>query len=223
MATAVSTSAAAAPPDTSPAPPRRKRAPRRWWIVAAAATLAGALGGIGISQIVKASNTLHATSNQIFTSTGGVFDKGNGQPAPSWSLPSLRDPAATVSLSQFAGKPVVLNFWASWCPPCRKEMPALAATARRLQGSVAFVGIDTNDQRGAALSFASQTGVKYPLGFDPHASAANDYGVYGLPTTFFISAQGKLLGRQVGGMTAQRLDQLIEQTFGVHAGTKPTG
>jgi cytochrome c biogenesis protein CcmG/thiol:disulfide interchange protein DsbE len=219
MATAVSTSAAAAPPDTSPAPPRRKRAPRRWWIVAAAATLAGALGGIGISQIVKASNTLHATSNQIFTSTGGVFDKGNGQPAPSWSLPSLRDPAATVSLSQFAGKPVVLNFWASWCPPCRKEMPALAATARRLQGSVAFVGIDTNDQRGAALSFASQTGVKYPLGFDPHASAANDYGVYGLPTTFFISAQGKLLGRQVGGMTAQRLDQLIQQTFSIHATT----
>ncbi|MHB1519075.1 MAG: TlpA family protein disulfide reductase [Acidimicrobiales bacterium] len=215
----MSTSAAAAPPDTSPAPPRRKRAPRRWWIVAAAATLAGALGGIGISQIVKASNTLHATSNQIFTSTGGVFDKGNGQPAPSWSLPSLRDPAATVSLSQFAGKPVVLNFWASWCPPCRKEMPALAATARRLQGSVAFVGIDTNDQRGAALSFASQTGVKYPLGFDPHASAANDYGVYGLPTTFFISAQGKLLGRQVGGMTAQRLDQLIQQTFSIHATT----
>ena len=215
----MSTSATAAPPDTSPAPPRRKRAPRRWWIVAAAATLAGALGGIGISQIVKASNTLHATSNQIFTSTGGVFDKGNGQPAPSWSLPSLRDPAATVSLSQFAGKPVVLNFWASWCPPCRKEMPALAATARRLQGSVAFVGIDTNDQRGAALSFASQTGVKYPLGFDPHASAANDYGVYGLPTTFFISAQGKLLGRQVGGMTAQRLDQLIQQTFSIHATT----
>ena len=223
MATAVSTSAAAAPPDTSPAPPRRKRAPRRWWIVAAAATLAGALGGIGISQIVKASNTLHATSNQIFTSTGGVFDKGNGQPAPSWSLPSLRDPAATVSLSQFAGKPVVLNFWASWCPPCRKEMPALAATARRLQGSVAFVGIDTNDQRGAALSFASQTGVKYPLGFDPHASAANDYGVYGLPTTFFISAQGKLLGRQVGGMTAQRLDQLIEQTFSIRATTAGGG
>ncbi len=218
MATAVSTSAPA-PPDTSPATPRRERAPRRWWIVAAAAMLAGALGGIGISQIVKASNTLHATSNQIFTSTGGVFDKENGQPAPSWSLPSLRDPSATVALSQFAGKPVVLNFWASWCPPCRKEMPALAATARRLQGSVAFVGIDTNDQHGAALSFASQTGVKYPLAFDPHASVANNYGVYGLPTTFFISAQGKLLGRQVGGMTAQRLDQLIQQTFSIHATT----
>ena len=215
----MSTSATAAPPDTSPAPPRRKRAPRRWWIVAAATTLAGAVGGIGISQIVKASNTLHATSNQIFTSTGGVFDKESGQPAPSWSLPSLRDPSATVSVSQFAGKPVVLNFWASWCPPCRKEMPALAATARRLHGRVDFVGIDTNDQHGAALSFASQTGVKYPLAFDPHASAANNYGVYGLPTTFFISAQGKLLGRQVGGMTAQRLDQLIQQTFSIHTTT----
>ncbi len=208
---------AAAATDASPAPTPRERAPRRWWIVAAAAALAGALGGIGITQIVRASNTLHATSNQIFTSTGGIFDKENGQPAPSWSLPSLRDPSATVALSQWAGKPVVLNFWASWCPPCRKEMPALAAPARRLQGSVAVVGIDTNDQRCADLSFASQTGVKYPLAFDPHASAANNYGVYGLPTTFFISAQGKLLGRQVGGMTAQRLDQLIEQTFHVQA------
>lgn len=218
MASAVSMSAAAAT-DTSPAPTPRERAPRRWWIVAVVATLAGVLGGIGITQIVRASNTLHATSNQIFTSTGGIFDKENGQAAPSWSLPGLRDPSATVTLSQFAGKPVVLNFWASWCPPCRKEMPALAATARRLQGNVAFVGIDTNDQHGAALSFASQTGVKYPLAFDPHASAANNYGVYGLPTTFFISAQGKLLGRQVGGMTAQRLDQLIQQNFGVHATT----
>ena len=218
MATAVSTSAAAAT-DTSPAPTPRERAPRRWWIVAVVATLAGVLGGIGITQIVRASNTLHATSNQIFTSTGGIFHKENGQPAPSWSLPGLRDPSATVTLSQFAGKPVVLNFWASWCPPCRKEMPALAATARRLQGNVAFVGIDTNDQHGAALSFASQTGVKYPLAFDPHASAANNYGVYGLPTTFFISAQGKLLGRQVGGKTAQRLDQLIQQTFSIHATT----
>ncbi|MCU4185742.1 TlpA family protein disulfide reductase [Acidiferrimicrobium sp. IK] len=204
--------------------PLRRRAGKRWWGVAAAAVIAGSLAGVGVTRLARPSDTLHATSNQIITSTGGVFDKGNGQTAPAWSLPSLRAPANTVALSQFHGTPLVINFWASWCPPCRKEMPALAATGRRLTGKVDFVGVDTNDQHGAALSFAAKTGVAYPLAFDPHATAAGNYAVYGLPTTFFVSADGKILGRQVGGMTEERLAQLITQNFGTQTGTtNPAG
>ncbi|MDA8392496.1 MAG: TlpA disulfide reductase family protein [Actinomycetota bacterium] len=197
------------------ATPVRWRAGKRWWALAAAAVVVGSLTGVTASYLARPSTTLHATSNKIITSTGGVFTKETGQVAPVWSLPDLRNPSTAVALAQFKGHPVVVNFWASWCPPCRKEMPALEATARRLAGKVDFVGVDTNDKRSAALSFAAKTGVSYPLVFDPRSKVGGNYGVYGLPTTFFVSAQGKLLGRQVGGMTEQRLAQLINQTFKV--------
>jgi len=97
-------------------------------------------------------------------------------------------------------------------------MPAIEAVARRLGASVSFVGVDTNDTRSTASSFAAQTGVTYPLGFDSSATVASSYGVYGLPTTFFVSRDGRLLGRQVGAMTASRLEALIAQVLDVHHG-----
>ena len=173
-----------------------------WFTGVAIIRLAAPNTGIGL-----------VSSSRIVTSTGGVFSKENGQVVPDWSLPNLRNSSAAVSLSQFRGHPVIVNFWASWCAPCRQEMPALAAIAQRLGGKINFVGIDTNDQRGSALTFLNKTGVKYITAFDPKADVAQNYGVYGLPTTFFISAQGKLLGRQVGAMTGDRLGQIISQTF----------
>lgn len=201
----------------------RPRAGKGWWFVASVAVVAGSVGGVTVSYLARPNGSPHTTSNKIFTSTGGVFQKEHGQKAVSWSLPSLRTPSGTVSLSQYRGHPLVLNFWASWCAPCRKEMPALAATARRYSGKVSFVGIDTSDARGAGLNFASKTGVRYGLAFDPNASVAGSYAVYGLPTTFFISKDGRLLGRQVGALTAGRLEQLIGQTFGVPAPTGAAG
>jgi peroxiredoxin len=97
-------------------------------------------------------------------------------------------------------------------------MPAIEAVARKLGASVSFVGMDTNDTRNAASSFAAQTGGTYPLGFDPSATVASSYGVYGLPTTFFVSRNGRLLGRQVGAMTSVRLQAFIAQALDVHHG-----
>lgn len=176
--------------------------------------LVGWFTGVAIIRLAAPNTGIGpVSSSRIVTSTGGVFSKENGQVVPDWSLPNLRNSSAAVSLSQFRGHPVIVNFWASWCAPCRQEMPALAAIAQRLGGKINFVGIDTNDQRGSALTFLNKTGVKYITAFDPKADVAQNYGVYGLPTTFFISAQGKLLGRQVGAMTGDRLGQIISQTF----------
>jgi len=203
-----------------PVPPRqvRPRATRAWWALAFAAVLAGSLAGISAARLARPhTGTISVTSPGALFSASGGFDKEPGRPAPPWSLPALRHPGDVVSFAGFAGRPVVVNFWASWCPPCRKEMPALAAAARRLAGKVDFVGVDTNDSRPAAIAFAAKTGVAYPLGFDPHGDLASTYGVYGLPTTFFVSAQGRLLGRQVGAMTGGRLAQLLTATFGPEA------
>ncbi|MBW4078820.1 MAG: TlpA family protein disulfide reductase [Acidobacteria bacterium] len=128
-------------------------------------------------------------------------------------------PSQSVSLEEFRGHPLVVNFWASWCPPCRKEMPALARVAQQLAGKVNFVGLDTQDQRSAGLAFARSTNVHYPLAFDT-AQVWSDYGVYGLPTTFFIAPDGHILGKQVGGLTESRLFAIIHEVFNVRSTSK---
>lgn len=205
-----------------PAPTGPSTRSRRWWGLLAVALVAGSLAGVALARAARPDSGRPAAGQQIAnqlgggggTSSGDVFDKGDGQHAAAWTLPDLRHPGAELSLARYRGRPLVLNFWASWCPPCRKEMPALAAVARHLSGRVDFVGVDTNDQRSAALAFAAHTGVAYPLAYDAHGNVAGTYGVYGLPTTFFISSTGVILGRQVGGMSKPRLQQLIQQTFG---------
>lgn len=157
------------------------------------------------------------TPTAPFRSTTGFFTPISRKPAPAFELPGLRSGEPAVSLTDFRGHRLVLNFWASWCTPCRQEMPALQAMAVREHGSVDFAGVDTNDQRGAAVGFARATGVGYPIGFDPQMSVAARYGVYGLPTTFFISPDGELLGRQIGAMSPSRLSQLIANVFGPSA------
>ena len=142
------------------------------------------------------------------SSTPKLLTFGGG-PAPTFALPDLTDPSATLSLAQLRGRPVLVNFWASWCVPCRKEMPVLEATYRRVGGRVAFLGVDTNDTRAAALSFLRQTGVTYPSAYDPHGTAATAYGLFGLPTTVFVSPEGRILERNVGALSSGSLAQGI--------------
>lgn len=192
---------------------------RKWWIIMAVSIILGLTSGATITNVIANSRKIRADSSQIITSTGGVFTGlGDSTSAPAWSLPSLRESTKQISLAHFEGKPLVLNFWASWCTPCRKEMPAMEQVARQNRGKVVFVGIDNADQRGSALAFLAKTGVTYSVAFDPHASVASSYGVYGLPTTFFISSSGKMVGRQVGGLTRQTLGQIIKQVFPHSAG-----
>ncbi len=96
-------------------------------------------------------------------------------------------------------------------------MPALERAARALAGRVSFVGLDTQDERGAGLAFARRMGVTYPLATD-NAQVYASYGVSGLPTTFFVSAGGTLVGRQLGGITQAGLDRFVRQVFGVTVG-----
>ena len=185
-----------------------------WWAAAAAvvvlAVVMGVFAAFGPQLSVRSSGT------HLGTTTVNGFNRLHGKPAPPFSVSSLRDPQADISLSSFPGRPLVLNFWASWCLPCRKEMPAIEAVARETGTSVSFIGIDTNDTKSSALSFSAQTGVTYPVGFDPSAKVASSYGIFGLPTTFFVSRDGRLLGRQVGAMTAVQLKALIAQVFNTH-------
>jgi cytochrome c biogenesis protein CcmG/thiol:disulfide interchange protein DsbE len=108
-----------------------------------------------------------------------------------------------------AGRPLVVNFWASWCAPCRKEMPVFQAVSQQLRGRVDFLGVDYLDQAGAARRLAAETGVTYRLAADPRGRAGTRLGITGLPTTLFIDASGVLVGRRVGELDARRLREAI--------------
>jgi cytochrome c biogenesis protein CcmG/thiol:disulfide interchange protein DsbE len=135
------------------------------------------------------------------------------QPAPGVTLPSLRG-TGTVSLTDLAGKPIVMNFWSSTCEVCTKETPALASVARTLGGKITFVGIDSVDRRDPATAFITKYDVPYAIAFDPQGTAATRYGVVGLPVTFFLSPSGKtIVGENIGALTRGSLRAILRDLY----------
>lgn len=112
------------------------------------------------------------------------------------------------------GRPVVLNFWASWCGPCRAEMPAFEEVARQ-NPSVLFVGIAVADDLEAALQFAEEIGVSYPLGVDTTETIASKYPFIGLPTTWFIDGEGRIAREFIGQIQKADLLQFLADDLGV--------
>ena len=125
--------------------------------------------------------------------------------APGFTLPALGQSGQQVSLSQYAGKPVIVNFWASWCAPCQQETPLLASWYKQQHGHVVLLGLDENDTTADALKFAQAKGVSYPIGFDPQVKVALAYNVDGLPQTFFLNAQHRIVDHVLGAVTKAEL------------------
>ncbi|MCC6237666.1 MAG: TlpA family protein disulfide reductase [Dehalococcoidia bacterium] len=128
-----------------------------------------------------------------------------GARAPDVTLPTRE--GGTFRRADARGKAVVLNFWASWCAPCREEMPRFERASRDLADRVVFVGVNatTLDSRAAALDFADQLDVTFPLVFDEDGRVGGEYGVSALPATFFIDADGVLRAIALGPVLADRL------------------
>jgi cytochrome c biogenesis protein CcmG/thiol:disulfide interchange protein DsbE len=103
----------------------------------------------------------------------------------------------SFDLASYHGKPVVVNFFASWCPPCNSEAPDLVAFARA-HPEVAFVGVDVNDKQADAQGFVNKYGLPYPIVYDPNGAVGGVWKVDGIPTTFFIDANGVVKAHIVG-------------------------
>ena len=134
--------------------------------------------------------------------------------APAFSLPVLGHSGQKVALSDYAGRPLIVNFFASWCEPCKKETPLLATFYRTERGKVAIVGLDENDVLSNAMSFTRADGVGYPVGWDPQLTAASAYGVSGLPQTFFLDARHRIVDRVFGAVTLTALQKGIARATG---------
>jgi DsbE subfamily thiol:disulfide oxidoreductase len=130
-------------------------------------------------------------------------------PAPSFTMETLD--GGTVSLDEMRGDIVVVNFWATWCGPCRQEAPGFRHLSRKYgsQG-VRFLGINERDNRAAAQAFVREFGLGYPSAFDPTGSLADDFALYAMPTTFVLNPEGIIRYRFVGYVTETELQAAIE-------------
>jgi thiol-disulfide isomerase/thioredoxin len=148
--------------------------------------------------------------------TTGVVVEGVavvGQPAPRVELPGLR--GGRVRLADPRGRPVVLNFWASWCPPCLAEMPEFERVHRRLGDQVAFLGVNQRDELQAAEELARSSGVTYPLAVDPAGRAFDAFGGLGMPTTVLIRADGTVADIVAGQLDERLLSERIRRVLEV--------
>jgi cytochrome c biogenesis protein CcmG, thiol:disulfide interchange protein DsbE len=150
--------------------------------------------------------------------------------APAGPVTPTSPPAASAAVDQpfelfdggvarvadWQGTPVVVNFWASWCPPCVAEMrDALEPMHQQLGLEVVFVGLNLQDTPDRAGAVVEQTGVTYVLGTDPNGDLFTAFGGFGMPTTIFIDANGRLVDSHTGAFTFDQLRTLIETSLGV--------
>lgn len=147
------------------------------------------------------------------TTTGRV-----GRPAAAFALPDVADPNRTVSLSSLRGEPVVLNFWASWCDPCRAEAPELVRTANAYAGRVHFLGMAILDGRDAGLAYMAKYKVPYPSVRDARGTVSKLYGVTGVPETVFIDARGVIVAHYIGAFTPGQLAPIVQQLVTLPSG-----
>lgn len=134
---------------------------------------------------------------------------GEGPEVPSFDLARFEG-EGRITYEDFEGTPLVLNFWASWCPFCIDEMPAFEKVFQRFSGDVAFLGVNVQDQRELAERLAEQTGVTYPLALDEDGTFLRDVQGRSMPTTLLVSADGHVVHRFGGESTpADELTELI--------------
>ena len=144
----------------------------------------------------------------VLLTSGGK--KATGEAAPNFTLPNLQDGKDSISLASLRGKPVLVNFWATWCTPCTQEMPMLEAAHNKWGSKVQFVGIDRQDYKPDALAFAQRTHVTYPLASDPDATLDGSYRLRGMPTSVFIDRDGRIVQRVTGPLTKAQLDDTLK-------------
>ena len=182
---------------------------------AAAAGLVAALLGLLVWDLVR------TTSGASFVQK---IEQGKSPPAPEFALPVLWDRRANwpkvlrsrlddgrLNLAELRGFPVVINFWASWCIPCREEAAAFRAVAKRYAGRVAFVGMDTQDLKSAARGFLRRYKVNYVSVRDGTDHTYLAYGLTGVPETYFVDRRGRAVNHAVGAVSREDLEQAVRR------------
>lgn len=185
-------------------PSRMPAAQRRGLVMLAiSAVVLLALIGLLAARLVAANRAVSTSSFYALV----------GKPAPDFTATLYTGaPGQTFHLAAMKGKPVVINFFASWCSPCTEEAPNLNAGWQKYaqRDGVVFIGIVYQDTRQSAMDFVQQEGVPYAIGADPNGSTAISYGVTGPPETIFINREGIVVSKYGGPLDSGSLDRSIQ-------------
>lgn len=137
-----------------------------------------------------------------------------GTVAPAFSLPALGS-GQPVSLASLRGRPVIVSFFASWCPDCRAELAALASAAQSARGRVGVIGVDANESsQTTAARLLAAAHATYPVGLDANAAVATRYLVQALPVTYFLDAHDRVVGAALGPQTRSSLQHWVHHLEG---------
>jgi thiol-disulfide isomerase/thioredoxin len=134
-----------------------------------------------------------------------------GEVAPNFALPDAREPARVRQLADFRGQVVVLNFWATWCGPCKREMPEFEAAQRALGDEVAVVGVNYRESPEAAVAFLDDLEATFSAVIDGDGEVAEHYRVRGLPVTYFLDREGVVRHIEIGEVSAEELGQYLTE------------
>ena len=186
---------------------------RKSLILTAAALLLILVGAlVGYTYLSRGESAPQLSENDGEAAVEGE-DESAPQPAPDFTVYDAEGNEITLS-ALMDGKPTVLNFWASWCGPCRSEMPHIQEAYERLGGEVSFVMINMTDgqreTQESAEEYMAESGWTFPIYFDSDYDAAMTYGAYSLPQTYFIDAEGRLIAAARGSMSAEVLQSGID-------------
>ena len=186
---------------------------RKSLILTAAALLLIIVGAlVGYTYLSRGESAPQLSENDGEAAVEGE-DESAPQPAPDFTVYDAEGNEITLS-ALMDGKPTVLNFWASWCGPCRSEMPHIQEAYERLGGEVSFVMINMTDgqreTQESAEEYMAESGWTFPIYFDSDYDAAMTYGAYSLPQTYFIDAEGRLIAAARGSMSAEVLQSGID-------------
>lgn len=176
---------------------------------------AGVLALLGILTYAVASP--HASSELGVggrVNTAGKLIRFEQRPASSFTLTTFD--GQPLSLAEYRGKTVVLNFWASWCPPCREEAPVLRQfAARHAASEIVLLGIDVWDTEADARAFLAEFGLTYPNALDVDGRVSIEYGVSGVPETYVVGPDGRLLGKYTGPVkSVEHLEAIVRELGG---------
>jgi cytochrome c biogenesis protein CcmG/thiol:disulfide interchange protein DsbE len=173
--------------------------------------LAGQVGALGLVAALLGLLVWKVVQSDR-SSVAKDFTQGKRPMAVDFNLKRLNGDGS-LELSSLRGKVVVINFWASWCEPCKSEAPRFQSAFERYRDRVAFVGIDTTDYSGDGRSFLDRYGVSYPNVRDPNGRILHAYGGLPIPRTFVVAASGRVHGYIFGEARAEELESAIKQAL----------
>ena len=177
------------------------------------------IAAVGVVGLLLALLGWRLADRQAGQNVAAGVDRGERPAAPDFTLPALAG-EAQISLSAYRGKVVVLNFWASWCVPCRDEAPVLQAGWERWRDDgVVFLGVNVQDFAGDARTFVDRYGITYPNAKDGAGSTIGRFGVVGYPETYFIDARGRIVARELSTVEEGELEEAIALARATGGGT----